>query len=123
MANAKNVLDEALQLCCGNTGFTREGYCYVPDSDYGNHSVCAIMTEEFLNYSKSCGNDLITPRPEYQFPGLKAGDKWCLCASRWHEADLAGCAPKVVLGATNKACLTIIPLEKLIAHAADQVAD
>ena len=116
MANAKNVMGETLQLCCGNTGFTREGFCYVPDTDFGNHSVCAIMTDEFLEYSKSRGNDLMTPRPEYQFPGLKAGDKWCLCASRWLEAELAGVAPKVVLAATNEACLAIIPIDKLTAH-------
>lgn len=113
LPNALNVLDQPLQLCCGNGGYTREGFCYVPDGDVGNHSVCAIMTEEFLQFSKQSGNDLSTPRPEYTFPGLKAGDKWCLCAARWEQARKSGFAPKVVLAATNKACLSIIKLTDL----------
>lgn len=113
MANQKNVLGGTLQLCCGNTGFTREGFCYVPPGDFGNHSVCAIMTDVFLQFSKAKGNDLITPRPEYQFPGLKAGDRWCLCASRWQQALQAGIAPLVNLQATNQACLQLIKLEDL----------
>lgn len=113
MPNAKNVLDQPLKLCCGNTGFTREGFCYVPSSDHGNHSVCAIVTEDFLAFSKSNGNDLSTPIPQYQFAGLKEGDKWCLCAARWQEAFIANCAPKVDLSATNKACLEVIKLEDL----------
>ena len=120
MANAQNIFGKPLQLCCGNTGFTREGFCYVPDTDFGNHSVCAVMTDEFLVFSKSRGNDLSTPRPEYEFPGLKAGDKWCLCASRWLEAELAGCAPKVILAATNATCLTVIPKDKLLEHATER---
>lgn len=119
MANAKNVLGEPLQLCCGNSGFTREGFCYTPVGDFGNHSVCAIVTNEFLEYSRAAGNDLITPRPEYDFPGLKAGDKWCLCASRWVEAFMDGVAPKVVLAATNATSLKLIRLDDLKAHAAD----
>ena len=83
MANQFNVLGTRLKLCCGNGGYTREGFCYVPESDLGNHSVCAIMTDDFLQFSKSQGNDLISPNPLYDFEGLKAGDKWCLCAVRW----------------------------------------
>jgi len=113
MANAKNVYGKPLQLCCGNTGFTREGFCYVPVSDKGNHSVCAIMDDTFLTLSARKGNDLITPRPELQFPGLKAGDRWCLCASRWLEAYHEGVAPKVHLGATNIRALDIVPLALL----------
>jgi hypothetical protein len=113
MANQKNVLGTTLKLCCGNTGYTREGFCYVPEGDIGNHSVCAIVSEEFLNYSLSRGNDLITPNPMYQFKGLKAGDKWCLCAMRWREALNMDVAPKIDLEATNEAALTIIPLETL----------
>ena len=87
MPNALNVLDKPLQLCCGNGGFTREGFCYVPESDHGNHSVCVVLNEEFLRYSMQVGNDLSTPLPEYAFPGLNPGDKWCLCAERWEQAD------------------------------------
>jgi uncharacterized protein (DUF2237 family) len=116
MANAFNVLDKPLKLCCANGGFTREGFCYVPESDRGNHSVCAIMTDEFLSFSVSVGNDLSSPRPEYSFPGLNAGDKWCLCAIRWEQARLAGVAPPVILEATNKACLSITKLEYLEQH-------
>lgn len=119
MANAKNVLGNPLQLCCANGGYTREGFCYVPDGDIGNHSVCAIVDDAFLAFSKAQGNDLITPRPEYQFAGLKDGDKWCLCAIRWEHARQAGLAPKVVLAATNEACLSVIKLEHLKAHAFD----
>jgi len=117
MANETNVLGDPLQLCCGNTGYTREGFCYVPSSDYGNHSVCAVMTDEFLQYSKSRGNDLITPNPMFDFKGLKAGDRWCLCASRWFEASAANVAPPVILAATNSKSLAVIPLEVLEAHA------
>ena len=117
MANEKNVLGGPLQLCCGNGGFTREGFCYVPESDAGNHSVCAIVSKEFLEYSMQVGNDLSTPRPEYQFPGLKPGDKWCLCAVRWEQARLVGKAPPVILAATNQACLSVIQLEHLQEHA------
>ncbi len=113
MANQLNVLGTQLHLCCGNTGYTREGFCYVPDSDFGNHSVCAIMTDEFLQFSKAQGNDLITPNPMFQFDGLKHGDKWCLCAIRWYQAVSAQVAPPVVLEATNQKALEIIPLNIL----------
>lgn len=119
MANEKNVLGQPLKLCCGNTGFTREGFCYVPQGDHGNHSVCAIVSEEFLTFSKQRGNDLTSPMPQFSFAGLKAGDKWCLCAARWQEALHNNCAPKVVLAATNQACLSILKLEDLKTHAAD----
>ena len=120
MANAKSVLGKPLQLCCGNTGFTREGFCYVPQSDFGNHSVCIIVSDEFLQFSKRLGNDLSTPIPEYQFPGLKAGDKWCLCAGRWQQAYSAGMAPKVVLAATNQACLSEVKLADLLQYGVDR---
>jgi uncharacterized protein (DUF2237 family) len=116
VANEKNVLGQPLKLCCGNTGFTREGFCYVPSSDLGNHSVCAVMTEKFLAFSKSQGNDLTTALPQFQFPGLKPGDKWCLCAARWQEAFLANCAPTVVLSATHQACLKVTKIEDLKAY-------
>ncbi|WP_395338100.1 DUF2237 family protein [Ningiella sp. W23] len=116
MANEKNVLGGALQLCCGNTGFTREGFCYVPNSDYGNHSICAIMTDSFLQYSKAAGNDLISPNPHYQFPGLKAGDRWCLCAVRWRQALAVNAAPLVILAACNIKALEIVSLEDLKNH-------
>ncbi len=117
MPNARNVLGEPLQLCCGNTGYTREGFCYVPTSDVGNHSVCAIMTDEFLTFSQIHGNDLSTPNPMYDFPGLKAGDRWCLCVGRWLEAQQAGVAPKVILAAVNEAALGVVPLEVLQQYA------
>lgn len=113
MANEKNVLGGPLKLCCGNGGYTREGFCYVPDGDAGNHSVCAAVDKDFLEYSLQMGNDLSTPRPEYQFSGLKPGDKWCLCAVRWEQARHAGKAPPVILEATNQACLSVIKLEHL----------
>ena len=116
MANQFNVLGTRLQLCCGNTGYTREGFCYVPESDFGNHSVCAIMTDDFLQFSKAQGNDLIAPNPMYDFNGLKAGDKWCLCASRWYQAITAKVAPLIVLEATNKKALEVVSLEVLKAH-------
>ncbi|MFT5177416.1 DUF2237 family protein [Alteromonas sp.] len=119
MANAKNVYGRPLQLCCGNTGFTREGFCYVPDADVGNHSVCAVVTDEFLQFSLRQGNDLITPWPSMTFPGLLAGDRWCLCASRWLQAYEAGVAPKVRLEATHEKALDIIPLSLLEEYAAD----
>ncbi|MEP7704507.1 DUF2237 domain-containing protein [Paraglaciecola sp. 25GB23A] len=122
MANEKNVLGKPLKLCCGNGGYTREGFCYVPASDSGNHSVCAIVTEEFLVFSKSQGNDLSTPIKQYHFDGLKAGDRWCLCAARWQEAFNAGKAPQVVLSATNEACLAIIKLADLQTHAVEELS-
>lgn len=115
----KNVFGEAIIPCSLEplTGFFRNGCCETGAEDVGTHTVCAVVTSEFLEFSKSRGNDLITPRPEYLFPGLKPGDKWCLCATRWLEAWKAGVAPSVVLEATNEASLKIIPLEALVTKA------
>lgn len=95
MKDDLNVLGGALRPCCGDpvTGFFRDGYCRTCEEDVGNHTVCAELTEEFLEFSKLSGNDLSTPRPEYNFPGLKPGDRWCVCAARWVQAFNAGCAP------------------------------
>ncbi len=118
MEKAKNVLKTELQSCCTDpmTGFYRNGFCHTGPQDTGRHVVCAIMTEEFLTFSKSRGNDLITPIPYYQFPGLKPGDKWCLCALRWKEALEAGVAPPVVLEATHEAALNYVSFEDLLEH-------
>ncbi|MFN3999398.1 DUF2237 family protein [Algoriphagus sp.] len=116
---SRNVFGEALVPCSLDplTGFYRNGCCETGPEDSGTHTVCAIMTEEFLLFSKSRGNDLISPMPEYQFPGLKPGDKWCLCALRWLEAYRSNCAPYVFLEATNEKTLDLIPLEILISKA------
>ncbi len=116
---AKNVFGEPLIPCSLDplTGFFRNGCCETGPEDVGTHTVCAVVTREFLEYSKKMGNDLISPRPEYRFPGLKPGDKWCLCALRWVEAWKAGVAPPVVLEATNEATLQRIPIDILISHA------
>lgn len=116
---SRNVFGESLIPCSMDplTGFYRNGCCETGPEDSGTHTVCAVMTEEFLIFSKNRGNDLITPRPEYVFPGLKPGDKWCLCALRWLEAFRADCAPQVVLEATNEKTLTLIPLDLLITKA------
>jgi uncharacterized protein (DUF2237 family) len=110
-----NVLGETLILCGTNpvTGFFRDGHCNTCAADQGSHTVCAVMTAEFLAFSKYVGNDLSTPRPEYGFMGLKPGDRWCLCASRFLQAHEEGCAPKVNLAATHKRALEIVPLEVL----------
>ena len=115
----KNIFGEALEICCTApmTGFYRDGNCRTDEYDQGRHTVCAVVTEEFLAFSKKMENDLITPRPEYQFPGLKSGDKWCLCALRWKEAFEAGVAPKVVLEATHEKTLDYVSINDLIAHA------
>ncbi len=99
------------------TGYFRDGFCHTIDEDRGSHTVCALMTEEFLAFSKAQGNDLSTPRPEYAFPGLKAGDKWCVCVARWEEAFIVGKAPKVVLEATHERALDVVSLEELRANA------
>ena len=121
MEQQKNVLDSELQDCGIDpvTGFYRDGCCNTGPGDVGTHTVCAIMTDEFLEYSKSKGNDLITPRPEFDFPGLKAGDAWCLCALRWEEARQAGCAPRVKLTSTNIKTLEMVEFEDLKAHQID----
>ncbi|WP_291777166.1 DUF2237 domain-containing protein [Cecembia sp.] len=116
---AKNVFGEELLNCSTDpmTGYYRNGCCETGEDDLGTHTVCAVMTREFLEFSLSRGNDLITPRPEYVFPGLKPGDKWCLCASRWVEAYKVGLAPNIVLEATHEKTLQFIPLEELVKFA------
>ena len=111
----KNVKGEALETCCTNpmTGFYRNGKCETGANDYGTHVVCAEMTDAFLDFTKLLGNDLSTPRPELRFPGLKAGDKWCLCALRWKEAHRAGFAPPVILESTHEKALEFIKLEDM----------
>lgn len=111
----KNILGEALKPCCTDpmTGFFRDGYCQTNSMDEGSHTVCAIMTDEFLEFTKLQGNDLSTPVPEYQFPGLKAGDGWCLCALRWKEAEKAGVAPLIKPESTHEKTLELIELEVL----------
>jgi hypothetical protein len=99
------------------TGFTRDGFCHTGPFDRASHTVCAQVTTRFLMFSRSLGNDLMTPRPEFGFPGLKAGDRWCLCVSRWEEAYLAGVAPPVVLAATHERALEVVELDELKAHA------
>ncbi len=114
----KNVLGTALQACSMNplTGFTRSGCCETGPEDTGRHTVCAQMTDEFLIFSKTRGNDLTTPRPEYDFPGLKAGDRWCLCAARWQEAVEEGIAPPVILESTHIKALEVVDLADLKYH-------
>ncbi|MEM6906675.1 MAG: DUF2237 domain-containing protein [Pseudomonadota bacterium] len=110
-----NVLGDDLEPCSMDplTGFFRNGCCDTSDIDQGSHTVCAVMTEEFLAFSKSRGNDLSTPRPEFGFAGLKPGDRWCLCAARFREAFEAGMAPRVRLTATHRRALEIVPLDTL----------
>ena len=117
---AMNVLGTALQACSFDplTGFLRDGCCSADEHDRGTHLVCARVTAEFLAYSRSVGNDLSTPVPESGFPGLRPGDRWCLCAPRWKEALDAGCAPQVVLEATHEETLAIVTLGVLRDHAA-----
>ena len=113
-----NVLGTALSMCGTDpvTGFFRDGACNTCAADQGSHTVCAVMTDEFLAFSKYVGNDLSTPRPEFGFTGLKAGDRWCLCASRFLQAHDDGCAPRVSLDATHQRALEIVPLEVLQQH-------
>lgn len=117
----RNVLGGELTICGTDpmTGFFRDGCCGTGSGDYGVHTVCAICTDEFLEFSRKAGNDLSTPRPEFLFPGLKAGDRWCLCAPRWQEAFEAGFAPQVVLSATHEATLEHVDLKDLISCAVD----
>lgn len=115
----KNVLGGLLQACSFDTqtGFFRDGYCHTCMEDVGLHTVCAEVTESFLQFSQQQGNDLSTPRPEWGFPGLKAGDRWCLCALRWLEAYHAGVAPRVALESTHENTLQVVKLEYLKAYA------
>lgn len=121
MDPSRNVLGGRLELCSRDplTGFYRNGCCDTGAEDAGRHVVCTQMTEEFLRFSLSRGNDLVTPHPELGFPGLEPGDRWCVCAARWKEALAAGCAPPVVLAATHEAALEIVTLDELSTHALD----
>lgn len=123
MRNQKNIFGEELQPCSEKpmTGFFRDGCCNTSSNDLGLHVVCAKVNEQFLEFSKSRGNDLSSPNPTLGFSGLKPGDRWCLCALRWVEAYEAGAAPPVVLSATNEIVLDIIELEVLKKHAIDMV--
>lgn len=121
-----NVVGTPLQCCCDNvrntgisTGFYRNGHCETGPQDFGRHTVCAAVTAEFLAFSQSVGNDLSTPRPEYNFPGLQAGDRWCLCAQRWLQAHQAGVAPPVYLQATHARTLDYVPYHVLRKYAVD----
>jgi len=120
VATARNVLGSPLEPCSMRplTGFFRDGCCNTGPSDAGSHTVCAVMTLEFLEFSRRAGNDLLTPRPEFGFPGLKQGDRWCVCAARWLEAFEIGLAPPVVLEATHERALEILDLPELKAYAA-----
>ena len=115
-----NVVGGELLPCSGDplTGFYRDGCCSTGPEDEGSHTVCAVMTHDFLAFSRMAGNDLSTPVPEWGFPGLQPGDRWCVCASRWLEAHAAGHAPPVVLGATHVRALEVVPIEALTARAA-----
>lgn len=125
MASDINLLGTDLQPCsiAPMTGFFRDGCCKTGPDDLGSHTVCAVMTEEFLEFSQARGNDLSTPRPEYQFPGLKPGDRWCVCAARWQEAADAGAAPRVVLSATHRLAARNASESTLRIHAIDESND
>jgi len=118
---AINIFDEVIEECCSNpiTGFFRDGFCHTDNLDQGLHVVCAYITDDFLQFSKSRGNDLSTPREEFNFPGLKEGDHWCVCAERWKEAYENDKAPKIFLRRTNRKSVKIIDLEILKKYAID----
>lgn len=117
--DSKNIFGEPIKACSYNplTGFYRNGCCDTGIDDHGRHTVCAIMTNEFLQFSKAKGNDLSTPVPQFNFPGLKHGDRWCLCVLRWKEAYEAGCAPYIDLEATNEKSLDFVEMESLLEYA------
>lgn len=121
MTEARNVLGGKLETCCTSplTGFYRDGKCNTGGGDFGAHVVCSQMTEEFLEFTKSRGNDLSTPVPAFDFPGLKPGDQWCLCAARWTEARDAGVAPPLILSASHASALEYASVEELKQHALD----
>jgi uncharacterized protein (DUF2237 family) len=121
MEAQRNVFGERLQSCSERpvTGFFRTGCCHTGADDVGLHTVCIEVTAEFLAFSKACGNDLSTPLPDFDFPGLNPGDRWCLCAARWREALEAGKAPRVILMATHEATLQIVSLDDLKRYAID----
>jgi len=123
--HALNVLGTALVPCGYDpvTGWYRDGCCHTDEQDHGSHVVCARVTVGFLNFQMERGNDLITPRPGFRFPGLKPGDRWCVCAARWREAFEAGCAPPVVLECTHDRALEYVPLDWLRRHALAPTAE
>jgi len=124
MTDVHNVLGGPLESCSNDplTGWFRDGCCRTEENDVGRHLVCAVMTEDFLAFTRSRGNDLSTPVPEHGFPGLDPGDRWCVCVDRWREALAAGIAPPVVLAATHSAALDVVSLDELEAHAVDPVS-
>ncbi len=121
MTQAKNILGESLKPCSTDpmTGYLRDGCCNTNPQDLGAHTVCVVLTEDFLAFTKAAGNDLSSPRPEFGFPGLNPGDSWCLCAERWKEALAHGAAPKVRLESTHEATLSFVGMEDLLSHAHD----
>jgi uncharacterized protein (DUF2237 family) len=125
VTDQRNVLGGELEECGTDpvTGFYRDGCCTTGSADMGSHTVCAVVTREFLDYQKAVGNDLSTPRPQFRFPGLQPGDRWCVVASRWLQAYEAGVATPVVLAATHARALEQIPLELLSQHAVDVPSD
>lgn len=125
MTTDRNVLGGELETCGTDpvTGFHRDGCCNTGPEDLGNHTVCAVVSTEFLAHQASVGNDLTTPRPEFGFSGLQPGDRWCVCAPRWQEAHDAGVAPPVVLAATHERAVEAVPLETLRKYAVDVPAD
>lgn len=125
MTSDRNVLGGELEPCGSDpvTGFYRDGCCTTGPDDLGSHTVCAVVTKEFLAHQLGAGNDLVTPRPEYEFPGLQAGDRWCIVAARWQEAYEAGVAPPVILAATHARALEVVELDTLRQYAADVPAD
>lgn len=125
MTSERNVLGGDLEPCGVDpvTGFYRDGSCATGPDDVGSHTVCAVVTAEFLEHQRAVGNDLVTPRPEYLFPGLRPGDRWCVVAVRWLQAYQAGVAAPVVLASTNVGALDVVPLEALREHAVDVPPD
>ena len=118
-----NIFGDEIEACCYDpmTGYFRDGFWNTDEHDYGSHVVCAVMTDDFLEFSKSKGNDLSTPRPEFNFPGLKEGDRWCLCALRWKEAYDAGVAPKVYLESCHLNSLNFVTKEQLAEYAVNRL--
>lgn len=125
MSDERNVLGGPLEECGSDpmTGFFRNGCCSTSPEDLGSHTICTVLTGEFLEYQRAAGNDLITPRPEYHFPGLRPGDRWCVVAARWLQAHRDGVAGPVVLAATHQRALDVVPLELLQRHAVDVPSD
>lgn len=125
MNEQKNVLGGPLEACSNDplTGYYRTGSCHTGPDDPGVHAVCVVVSEDFLAYSRSVGNDLSTPHPAWGFPGLKAGDRWCLCAARWQEALEARMAPPVILTATNERALDVVSYVDLLEHAIDPAGE